>query len=289
MQKLPNSLISSDNPSAELPSSFSYPQLGLISGGGEFPALVAKIARQGGTRVVAVAFSGETNPALEKSVDEMHWLALGQLGKILKVFKSAGIQYVVMAGLIRHKQLFAKLKLDLHAIRLLTQLQDKRADSILRAVADKLEHEGIKLISPLPLLKAYLPQPGVLTRRRPTRREEQDIEFGYRIAKHIAGADIGQTVVVKDQAVVAVEAMEGTDLCILRSGRYVKSGAVIVKVTKPSQDLRFDTPVLGPKTIRSLKSIKASVLAFDSGKTLMLQKEHTIAEANRSKITLIAL
>ena len=238
---------------------------------------------------MAVAFSGETNPALEKSVDEMHWLALGQLGKILKVFKSAGIQYVVMAGLIRHKQLFAKLKLDLHAIRLLTQLQDKRADSILRAVADKLEQEGIKLISPLPLLKAYLPQPGVLTRRRPTRREEQDIEFGYRIAKHIAGADIGQTVVVKDQAVVAVEAMEGTDLCILRSGRYVKSGAVIVKVTKPSQDLRFDTPVLGPKTIRSLKSIKASALAFDSGKTIMLQKEHTIAEANRSKITLIAL
>jgi DUF1009 family protein len=250
---------------------------------------VARVAREQGRRIVAVGFPEETPPDLEKWVDEIHWVRLGQLGKMLKIFRTGHVHEAVMAGLIRHKQLFANIRLDFHALRLLTHLQDKRADSILRAVADVLEQEGIQLVSPLPWLKSFLPEKGLLTRRKPSGKEERDIEFGYRIAKHIAGADIGQTVVVKDQAVVAVEAMEGTDACILRSGKYLKSGAVVVKVTKPSQDLRFDTPVVGPRTIRSLKTVRASVLAFDSGKTLILQRDLTIAEANAAKISLVVL
>lgn len=262
---------------------------GLIAGWGEFPILVTQVLRQQGAHVVAVGFPEETEPRLEKLVDEMHWISLGQLGKLLKLFKSAGVEQAVMAGLIRHKQLFAKLKLDWQAIKLLTQLRDKRADSILGAVADALESEGIELISALPMLKPYLPAKGILTKRKPTAKEEMDIAFGYKIAKHIAGADIGQTVVVKDQAVIAVEAMEGTDACLLRSGKYNKKGGVVVKVTKPSQDLRFDTPVVGPRTIRSMKRAQLSVIAFDAEKTLMLQKEETIKAAQQAKITMVAL
>lgn len=251
--------------------------------------MVARVAREQGRPVVAVAFPGETSPELAKIVDSIHWISIGQLGKMRKLFSTSGVREAVMAGMIRHKQLFANLRLDFHAVRLLAQLQDKRADSILRAVADFLHQGGIELVSPLPWLKSHLPEKGLLTKRVPSKKEEKDIAFGYRIAKHIAGADIGQTVVVKDQAVVAVEAMEGTDACILRSGKYLKSGAVVVKVTKPSQDLRFDTPVIGPRTIRSLRKIKAGVMAFDSGKTLLLQRDLTIAEANDAKISLIGL
>lgn len=272
-----------------LQNDFLPGKLGLIAGWGDFPVLVAQVAKENGMSVVAVGFPEETEPRMEKYVDEMHWIRLGQLGKMLKIFKAADVNQAVMAGLIRHKQLFAKLKLDWQAIKLLTQLRDKRADSLLGAVANKLEEEGIQLKSALPLLKPFLPKKGVLTRRKPNQKEALDIEFGYRIAKHIAGADIGQTVVVKDQSVVAVEAMEGTDSCILRSGKFAKKGGVVVKVTKPSQDLRFDTPVVGPRTIRSMSRANISVIAFDSEKTLLLQSEHTIAEANKNKISLVAL
>lgn len=268
---------------------FPNNKLGIIAGWGEFPALVAKEARAMGLQTVAVGFPEETEPRMAELVDEMHWLSLGQLGKLLSSFKKAGVQKAMMAGMIRHKQLFAKLKIDWEAVKLLTTLADKRADSILGAVADKLASEGIELISPLPMLKPYLPGPGVLTRKKPTAKEQADIEFGYKIAKHIAGADIGQTVVVKDQAVIAIEAMEGTDACILRSGKYNKKGGVVVKVTKPSQDLRFDTPVVGPRTIRSMKRARLSVIAFDAEKTLILEKEKTMADAGQAKIVMVAL
>lgn len=262
---------------------------GIIAGWGDFPVLLTKVAQQQGYKVIAVGFPEETEPRLEKLVDEMHWISLGQLGKMIKVFKLAGVSQAAMAGMIRHKQLFSKLKLDWQAVKLVTQLVDKRADSILGAVANALESEGIKLISPLPMLKPYLPKKGLLTKRKLTKKDELDIEFGYRIAKHIASADIGQTVVVKDQAVVAVEAMEGTDACILRSGKYNKKGGVVVKVTKPSQDLRFDTPVVGPRTIRSMKRAMLSVIAFDAEKTLILQKEETIEAAQKARISMVAI
>jgi UDP-2,3-diacylglucosamine hydrolase len=174
-------------------------------------------------------------------------------------------------------------------VALLARLRDKRADSILRAVADALGRAGIVLESPLPILKEHLPAPGLLTRHKPTAQEKKDVEFGYRMAKCIAGADIGQTVVVKNQAVLAAEAMEGTDACILRGGRFAKAGAVVVKVTKPNQDLRFDMPVVGPRTIRSLRRAKARVLAFDSRNTLLLQKDQTLKMAEDAGVVLLAL
>ncbi|MCD4812527.1 UDP-2,3-diacylglucosamine diphosphatase LpxI [bacterium] len=265
------------------------PKIGLIAGWGEFPFLVAQTMQQKGKRVAAVAFPGETFPEIKTCVDELHWISIGQLGEMIKIFKTAGITQVVMAGMIRHKHLFANLKLDLKAVSLLATMKDKRADSILCAVAGVLEKEGIRLVSPLPYLKVNLPGKGLLTKRKLTQKEQRDITFGYKIAKHVARADIGQTVVVKDQAVIAVEAMEGTDACILRSGEFTRGGAVVIKVLKPTQDLRFDTPVIGPNTIESMLKVKAAVLAFDADKTLFLQKEKTIVMANKKKITLIGV
>lgn len=263
--------------------------LGLIAGNGDFPLLAAAAAARQGLEVVAVAFAGETKPQLQKLVSELHWLSIGQLGRMIKIFKAAGVRRAVMAGQIRHRQLFANLKLDLRAVALLAGLKDKRADSILKAVAGALEREGIRLESPLPFLQEHLPARGVLTRRRPAPSEKKDIEFGYRLAKTVAGADIGQTVVVKNQAVLAVEAMEGTDACILRGGRFARAGAVVVKVTKPGQDLRFDMPVVGPRTIASMIRAKAGALAFDHGSTLLLQRDLTLQKANQAKICLVAL
>jgi len=261
----------------------------LIAGNGEFPELFATAARRQGLGVVAVAFPEETKKSLVKQVDAVHWVSIGQLGKIIRVFKQAGVQRVFMAGQIRHKRLFANLKLDWKAVTLLARLRDKRADSILCAVADALGREGIELATPLPILRDHLPARGNLTRRRPTAAERRDIDFGYRIAKHIAGADVGQTVVVKNQAVLAVEAMEGTDACILRGGRFAKIGAVVVKVTKPKQDLRFDMPVVGPRTIQSMKTVRATVLAFDSSSTLLIRREEVLAEAEKLGIAMVAL
>jgi DUF1009 family protein len=263
--------------------------LGLIAGNGNFPLVFAKSARRQGFRICAIAFPEETSPQLKTLVDEIHWISIGQLGTLIKVFKTAHVQQAFMAGQIRHKRLFANLKLDLRAIALMALLKDKRADSILRGVADTLGKEGIRLESPLPFLQECLPQPGILTRRKPNNQEKKDIQFGYTIAKHIAGADIGQTVVVRNQAVLAVEAMEGTDACIDRGGKFAKKDAVVVKVTKPNQDLRFDMPVVGPQTIKSMMKVKASVIAFDAGQTLLLQPETTLAMANQARISMVAL
>jgi DUF1009 family protein len=263
--------------------------LGLIAGNGEFPLLFARAARQQGYKIVAVAFPEETLRRLESLVDEIHWLSIGQLGKLVGAFKSTGVKRAFMAGQIRHKRLFANLKLDLRAVALLARLQDKRADSILRGVAETLRREGVVLESPLPFLQESLPRAGVLTRRKPTAQEKKDIAFGHTLAKHVAGADIGQTVVVKNQAILAVEAMEGTDACIVRGGKFAKNGAVVVKVTKPKQDLRFDMPVVGPRTLQAMIKAKAAVLAFDAGSTLLLHPDATLALANQAKICLLAL
>jgi len=289
MKKLSQLLNLSVTPKEVLLNKIKTDKLGLIAGWGEFPQLVAKQAREQGIEVVAIAFSEETGKIIEKNVDKVYWISLGQLGKIIKIFKQENIKQAVMAGLIKHKKLFSNLKLDILAITLLAKLKDKRADSILRAVADTLAKAGIELISALPLLTDYLPSQGLLTNTTLKKKEIEDIKFGYHIAKHIAAEDIGQTVVVKNGAVIAVEAMEGTDACILRSSKYIKSGAVVVKVIKPKQDLRFDTPVIGPKTITNLIRIRAGVLAFDTQATLMLHKQEIIKQANQAKISLVAV
>lgn len=262
------------------------PVLGLIAGWGDLPVLVAKAARERGRRVVAVGFRGETEPALVRAVDEWHWASLGQVGRVIRLLKAAKATETVLAGVVKHRSLFSLLRVDWRALRLLAGLKDKRANSILKAVADTLAREGIRLISPLPWLKDNLPPAGCLTKRRPTRQERRDIQFGYRLARHVAAADIGQTVVVKNQTVVAVEAMEGTDACILRAGEISRGGAVVVKVTKPDQDFRFDVPVVGPLTIQNLQKAGATVLAFTANKTLFLHREKTVADADRARIAL---
>ncbi len=263
--------------------------MGLVAGNGDFPGLVADALRAAGRSVVAVAFPEETDPGLAQHVDAIQWLSLGQLGRIIRTFRAAGVSQAIMAGQIRHQRLFSHLKLDLPALALLARLRDKRADTILKAVAGALEKAGVRFVSPLPYLKAHLPGQGVLTRRRPTPAQQRDIAFGYRIAKTLAGADIGQTVVVKNQAVVAVEAMEGTDECIRRGGALAKAGAVVVKVTKPKQDWRFDTPILGPRTVESMRAARAEVLAFEGGRTVFLNKEITLEQANRARLILVGL
>jgi hypothetical protein len=263
--------------------------LGLIAGNGEFPQLFARAARREGHKISAVAFPEETSRALIPLVDEIQWISIGQLGKLIGAFKQAGVRRAFMAGQIRHKRLFANLKLDLKAVALLARLKDKRADSILRAVGEALAKDGIRMESPLPFLSENLPKPGVISRRKPTPQESRDIEFGYQIAKHVAGADIGQTVVVKNQAILAVEAMEGTDACIARGGKFGRGQAVVVKVAKPGQDLRFDMPVVGARTIAAMQKAGVSVIAFDAGKTLLLKPAEVLALAERAKIALVAL
>ncbi|MEW6516062.1 MAG: UDP-2,3-diacylglucosamine diphosphatase LpxI [candidate division FCPU426 bacterium] len=260
--------------------------LGLIAGWGDFPFLVARAAREQGRRVVAVGFRGETDPGLAQLVDEWYWSSLGQVGRVIRLLKNAGAVEAVLAGVVKHRRIYNLFRLDWRAVKLLAGLKDKRANAILGAVAETLAKEGIELISPLPWLKAHLPPRGCLTKRRPTLRERKDVRFGYRIARHVAGADIGQTVIVKNQAVVAVEAMEGTDACILRAGQLARGGAVVVKVAKPNQDFRFDVPVIGPLTVQNMKKAGVSALAFSANQTLFLHREKTLSDANRARLTL---
>jgi DUF1009 family protein len=268
------------------PQPRTAPTLGLIAGWGDLPAVVAKAAREHGRRVVAVGFRGETDPELARDVDEWHWSSLGQVGRLIRLLKTAGVTETVLAGVVKHRSLFNLFRMDWRAVRLLAGLKDKRANSILGAVAETLAQEDLRLISPLPWLKAYLPGRGCLTQHRPTRQERKDVQFGYRMARHVAGADIGQTVVVKNQTVVAVEAMEGTDACILRAGEISRGGAVVVKVTKPDQDFRFDVPVVGPLTIQNMHKAGATVLAFSANQTLFLHRDKTVVDADRARISL---
>ena len=264
-------------------------RVGLIAGNGEFPLRFCDAARQLGLGVVAVAFAEETRRDLAAKTDEIHWVSIGQLGKILRIFRNAGVRRAFMAGQIRHRRLFSDLKLDFQAVTLLAGLKDKRADSILRAVADSLGRAGVDVQSSLPMLKEDVPGPGVLTRRRPNAAQRRDIDFGRAIAKHVAGADIGQTVVVKNQSVLAVEAMEGTDACLRRGGRFGKGNAVAVKVAKPDQDLRFDVPVIGPRTIRTLAGSGIAVMAFDAGLTLFIRRAETVSQADAAGIVLVGM
>ncbi|MCL6584155.1 MAG: UDP-2,3-diacylglucosamine diphosphatase LpxI [bacterium] len=263
--------------------------LGLIAGSGQFPIIVANEAKKQGLRVVAVGISRITSPNLLFSVDKLSWIELGNLSKLIKEFKAEGVNQAIMAGQIRHVNLFRDIKFDWRTLLLLRRLINKKADTILGAVANELEREGIHILESTKYITHLLPAPGVLTKRKPSRKEIKDIEFGFEIAKKIAGSDIGQTVVVKDLTVVAVEAMEGTDETIRRGGQIGGGKTVVVKVSKPNQDMRFDVPVIGLGTINSLKEAKAAVLAIESGKTLFFDQQTAIAEADAEKICLVSV
>ncbi len=264
-------------------------KLGLIAGNGKFPILLAREAKSAGYKIVAAAIKGDTSFVLKFFVDEISWFSPGELKKLFLYFQSKGIKEAIMAGQVNPQNLFEKnLELDQEFKALFQAMMDRKADTIFLAVTDKLKEFDVTLLDSTFLLKKYLAPRGTLTKRAPSLGELADIDFGKQIAKAMGGIDVGQTVVIKDKAIVAIEAMEGTDQSILRGGKIAQEDAVIVKMSKPNQDLRFDVPVIGPRTIQNMKKVKAKCLAIEAGKTLIIDQDKVIALANRSGICIVA-
>ncbi len=270
----------------------TVPRLGLIAGNGRFPFLILAAARAAGRPLTIVAIKEEAFPDLEVEAAnppaaDLHWLSLGQLGKCIKVLKAAGVSEAVMAGQVKHTKLFADIVPDLTLIGVLTRLKARNTDALIAGIADVLGEHGITLIDSTALLAPLLAGSGVLTRRPPSAEEQADFEFGYRIADEVAGLDIGQTIAVKSAAVVAVEAMEGTDAVIARAGQLAGAGARIIKVAKPNQDMRFDVPVVGVSTIDAMHAAGATALSVDAGRTLMIDGDRIVAAADAAGITIV--
>ncbi|MCU0580324.1 MAG: UDP-2,3-diacylglucosamine diphosphatase LpxI [Desulfobacterota bacterium] len=247
--------------------------IGLIAGNGRFPLLVAQAARAEGKKIVAVAHLGETRPELASAVDVIHWVRLGELGKLIRVFRNEAVTRVIMAGGVDKKKMFSRARPDWMGLKLLARMTQRRDDLILRTVADELEKEGLRVLPSTTLLPSLLAPAGTLSRRQPTEEEEKDIAFGWPLAKELGRLDIGQCLVVRKGAVVAVEAIEGTDATILRGGQLAREKAVVIKVSKPTQDLRFDLPAIGEQTIQTMQEVKAAVLAIEAQKTLIFDRE----------------
>lgn len=263
-------------------------KLGLIAGTGELPKLISLEARKQGYIVSAIALEPLADKTLSSFVDEIEWVDVGKFGKIIGALKKLRIKEAIIAGKVSKSLLYkSKIIPDLRAIKFISSLKNRSDESILNAVANEMEKEGIKLLNILSFGLNLLTPEGVLTRKTPTKYEWQDITFGWRIAKEIGRLDIGQTVVVKDQAVMAVEALEGTDETIRRGGKLAGRGAVIVKVSKPNQDMRFDVPVLGLDTLKAVIEVQASVLAAEVGKSIIINKERVIEESDKAGIVLV--
>ena len=262
--------------------------LGLIAGKGKFPLLFAQEARKNGRELVVIALKEEMNEDLSPYARAIHTVSVAKLDAIIQTLKKEGATEAVMAGRVQHTKLFTDLVPDFRAAQLLLKLRDRRADSILGAVADELRKDGITLLSSMTFLDHLVPKPGILGKRKLDDAEEKNIEFGIRMAQGLSALDIGQTVVVKRRMVVAAEASEGTDECIRRGGALGGEGTVVVKSSKPNQDLRFDVPVIGLNTFKVMAEAKAGVLAVEAGKTLMLDKDQCIALADRSGIAVFA-
>ncbi len=262
-------------------------RIGLIAGSGQFPLLFAHAAEQAGLQVVAVGFQGETDTALKECVEEFHLLKLGQLNRLIRAFRKAGVNRAAMAGAINKTRLYARIRPDWRAVKLLNRLRNKKDDSILRAIAGELESEGIRIEPSTILLPSLLAPEGILTRCKPNRREEGDIAFGWQLAKGLGHLDIGQCLVVKNQSVLAVEGIDGTDATILRGGDLCHEGAVVVKVSKPTQDLRFDVPAVGLQTIAAMQRVNARVLVIEAEKTIIFDQEKMIDAADAAGISVV--
>jgi DUF1009 family protein len=262
--------------------------VGLIAGRGPLPLLAARGARAEGFRIVAVALREETDPALEGVVDQCTWVSVGQLGALIRSLQAAGVREAVMVGQVHLTHLFSRLRPDLRALRVLWRLSDRRGDSILAALADELEREGIRLLDSARFLASLVPAPGCLTRRAPGRREREDLAFGRAIARQIAALRIGQTVVVKRKVVLAVESIEGTDAAIRRGAALGRGDVVVAKVSRPDQDVRFDLPTVGPTTVATMREAGATALGLDAGRTLLVDREAMVAEADRAGIAIVA-
>jgi len=272
-----------------VPVADSAKKLGLIAGNGRFPLIFAREAKREGFDVIAVAHRGETVEEIESVADTVTWIYVGQLGKIIRTFHQAGVDRAVMAGGIRKVKLFGNFRPDVRGVRFLARMRSREDDALLRGIADELESEGIKVVDSTFCLSHIMPRAGVLTEMAPSAQQLEDIKIGFAAAKEIGRLGIGQTVVVKDRVIVAVEAVEGTDSAILRGGGLVKAGCVVVKVSKPQQDLRFDVPAIGVETIKAMLQAGARVLAVEAEKTILLEKEAMLADANRAGIAIVAL
>jgi hypothetical protein len=251
--------------------------LGIIAGNGVYPQLLAEAARKAHvTKIVAAGFTGETDPALEQHVDLLEWMRVGQLNRLLKVFRAHAVHHAMMAGQIAPKNLF-DLRPDVKALMLLAKLKQRNAESIFAAIADELAKIDVELLPATTFLEDSVASAGLIVGSQLSRSEEEDVDLGWKIAKEIARLDIGQTVIVKNGTVVAVEALEGTNDAIKRGGALAREGAVMVKVAKPNQDMRFDVPVIGIETLRVAGQAKLRVIALEADKTLILERD-TIAE-----------
>lgn len=265
-------------------------KIGLIAGNRRFPICFAEAAKAKGFYIVAAAIKGDTSRQLKKSVDKIYWLGLDEFRRLFEVFKSEGIKKVVMAGQISPCRLFSKeVSRDKELSTLLDSIKDKRADSIFGAIADKLKSEGFELIDSTTFMDSLLPKRGVLTSRDPDVLIKADIDFAFRMAKEVALLDIGQTVAVKNRAIVAVEALEGTDNLIRRAGQISRGGFTLVKVSKPKQDVRFDVPVVGLNTVRNLIKAKASCLAIEAEKTIFIDQRQALNLADKRGLVVVAV
>lgn len=264
--------------------------VGIIAGNGRFPVLFAEQARKHGYRVVTCGIEKEAEPLLEQVSDQFEWVKIGELKKLVKIFRAAGVHEVVMAGKVEKVRLLQEnVRPDLDMLGVLMKLKDHRDDSLLGGIADYLHHNGVDLMDSTWLMEEYLPGPGMIGKKKCSKEDIQNVNFGFKIAKHIAAEDIGQTVVVKNKTVVAVESVEGTDQAILRGGQLGGGDVIVVKVAKPKQDMRFDVPAVGLKTLDSLITAQASVFAFEAGKTLFLDLELFLERANKAGIALFGI
>ena len=262
---------------------------GLIAGNGRFPFLVLEGARSQGIEMAVIALKEEASPELEKVTQRLHWVSLGELSKAIALMQQEGVKRAVMAGQVKHNKIFSAIRPDWKLAKLLFSLPRKNTDSLIGAVAKLLEEEGIQLVDSTMFLKPLLPEVGVLTRRAPNEHEAEDMKYGLGVARHIAAMDIGQTVVIADRACVAVEAMEGTDEAIARAERFAEGKPlVVVKVSKPKQDMRFDVPVVGLPTVEAMRKAGASALAIDAARTLLFDREKLIDLADAAGIAIEA-
>jgi DUF1009 family protein len=262
---------------------------GLIAGNGQFPFLVLEGARKAGVAMSVAAIKEETDPRIEKLADRVTWVGVGQLGKMIRFFKREGVEKAVMAGQVRHVQIFSGALPDLRMLAMLWRLPQRNTDALIGGVANELAREGITLIDSTFFVQEHLPRSGTLTRRAPDERERGDLEYGWQTAQEVARLDLGQTVVVRNRACVAVEAMEGTDAVIRRAGQLVKGKLTVVKVAKPNQDMRFDVPVVGLPTIATMIEAGATCLGLTAGKTLLFDHEQMIERANEKRIAIVAM
>lgn len=275
---------------------------GLIAGNGRFPFMVVAGARRAGVSLSVAAIREETDPSIEAEVERLTWVGIGQLGKMIRFFKGEGVEKAIMAGQVKHVQIFSRAVPDARMLKMLLKLPRRNTNSLIGAVAAELASEGIDLIDSTYFLQDYLPTPGNLTQRKPTAAEQADVEYGLEIAREMAGLDLGQTIVVRGKACVAIEAMEGTDETIKRAGELLRgraqtqkrlrlsSGALtVLKLSKPDQDMRFDVPVVGVPTIETMIEAGATCLCISAGKTLMFDRNEMMALAHKHKIAIVAV